>query len=64
MKTLQIQLFKGANLNEICEKVQHYQNNFLGLISHGRAFPKRYVLQDKTNIFIYHTDKYIIVQKA
>ena len=60
---LEIRHISGANLNDICEKVIHYQNNYLGLISHGKAFPRRYVLSNGKHIFIWHTLKKIIVEK-
>lgn len=61
--TLEIRQFSRLNLNEVLEKVQHYQSNFFGLISQGKSFPRRYLLKENTTIFIYHTDKHIIVDK-
>jgi hypothetical protein len=48
---------------ELTEKVQQYIAGKASIINVGRAHTVRLIMSDKTQIFIHHTDKTVIVEK-
>lgn len=50
--------------SELTDTIKNYINSTSMLLDAGRAYTRRFTLSDKSMIFIHHTARTIIVEKA
>lgn len=50
--------------SELTDTIQAYVRSAVTLLNAGRAHTRRFIMSDKRQILIHHTDKSVIVEKC